>query len=153
MKPIEVLDQNNNFETNDSEDDSEELNQGEGLGYIEFENSSVDAVVIKNYFSILKKVCTIIKLFKKSPVKNDGMLQKQVKSKFGHELKPILDCKTRWNLLFDMVERFVKLSKCIKMALIQVQSPITISDSELLILKDLVKALKPVKLGAEALCR
>ena len=27
------------------------------------------------------------------------------------------------------------------------------SDSELLALKDLVKALKPVKLGAEALCR
>ena len=52
-----------------------------------------------------------------------------------------------------MVERFVKLSKCIKIALIQVRSSILTSDSELLILKNLVKVLKPVKLGAEALCR
>ena len=63
-------------------------------------------------------------MFKKSPVKNDDMLQKHVKSEFGHELKPILGCKTCWNSLFDMVEHFVKLSKCIKMALIKVQSPI-----------------------------
>ena len=123
-KQTEVLDQNNNFEINDSEDDSEELNQGEELGYIEFENSSVDAVVIKDYFSILKNVRTIIKLFKKSAFKNDDMLQKHVKSEFGHELIPILDCKTRWNSLFDMAEHFVKLSKCMKMALIKVQSPI-----------------------------
>ena len=81
------------------------------------------------------------------------MLQKHVKSELGHELKLILGCKTHWNSLFDMVERFVKLTKCIKMALIQVQSPITISDSELLVLKDLVKVLKPVKLGTKALCR
>ena len=84
MKPTEVLDQNN-FEINDSEDDSEELNQGEELGYIEFENNLVDAVVIKDYFSILKKVHTI------------------------------LDCKTCWNSLFDMVEHFAKLSKYIEM--------------------------------------
>ena len=118
MKPTEVLDQNNNFEINDSEDDSEEL------GYIEFENSSVDAVVIKDYFSILKKVHTIIKSFKKSAVKNDDVLQKHLKSEFGHELKPILDCKTCWNSFFDMVEHFVNLSKCIKMAVFEVQSPI-----------------------------
>ena len=123
LKLTEVLDQNDNFEINDSEDDSEELNQGEELGYIEFENSSVDAGVIKDYFSILKKVRTIMKLFKKSPVKNVDMLQKHVKSEFGHELKPILGCKTHWNSLFDMVERFVKLSKCIKMALIPVPPP------------------------------
>ena len=123
VKPIEVLEQNN-FEINDSEDGSEEFNQGEELGYIEFENSSVDAVVIKDYFSILKKVHTIINCLKKSPVKNNDMLQKHVKSEFGHELKPFLGCKTCWNSLFDMVEHFVKLSKCIKMAVIQVQSPI-----------------------------
>ena len=52
VKSTEVLDQNDNFETNDSEDDSKELNRGEEQGYIEFENSSVDAVVIKDYFSI-----------------------------------------------------------------------------------------------------
>ena len=114
VKPTEVLDQNN-FEINDSEDDSEELNQGEELGYIEFENNLVDAVVIKDYFSILKKVHTIIKLFKKSPVKNNDILQKHIKSEFRHENKPILDCKTCWNSLFDMVEHFAKLSKYIEM--------------------------------------
>ena len=76
---------------------------------------------------------------------------KHVKSEFGHDLKPILGCKTCWNSLFDMVEHFVKLSKCIKM-LSKCSLQLTISDSELLALKDLVKALKPVKIGAEALC-
>ena len=54
VKPTEISNQINNFEINDSEDDSEEVNQGEELAYIEFENSSVNAVVIKDYFSILK---------------------------------------------------------------------------------------------------
>ena len=95
MKPTEVLDQNNNFKISDiqddSEDDSEKLNQGEELGYTELEKSSVNAVVIKDYFSVLKKFCIIIELIKKSPVKNDDILQMHVKSEFGHELKPILD--------------------------------------------------------------
>ena len=54
-------------------------------------------------------------MFKKPAVKNNDMLQKHVKSEFGHELNSILGCKTCWNSLFDMAEHFVKLSKCIKM--------------------------------------
>ena len=55
VRPTEVLDQNN-FEINDSEHNSEELNQCEELGYIEFGNSSVFLIfAIVEYFSILKK--------------------------------------------------------------------------------------------------
>lgn len=53
--------------------------------------------------TVIGKVRKISKIFRKSPTKNE-ILQKYVKEEKGKELKLILDCKTRWNTLFDMCQ-------------------------------------------------
>ena len=65
----------------------------------------------------------------------------------------ILDSKTRWNSLVDMIKRFVRLKKSIKISLIELSSDIHFSDEEFNELEDLIAALEPVKIGTEALCR
>ena len=65
----------------------------------------------------------------------------------------ILDSKTRWNSLVDMIKRFAKLKKSIKMSLIELSSDIHFSDEEFNELEDLIAALEPVKIGTKALCR
>ena len=94
-----------------------------------------------------------VRLFRKNPVKNDDVLQKHVKAEFRREYMLILDSKTRWNSLVDMIKRFVKLKKSIKMSLIELSSDIHFSDEEFNELEDLIAALEPVKIGTEALCR
>ena len=65
----------------------------------------------------------------------------------------LLDSKTRWNSLYSMLERFVKLQKCVRMALIDIGTPIPFSSSEIDLIRELISALEPVKYGVEALCR
>ncbi|CAF4947379.1 unnamed protein product [Pieris macdunnoughi] len=80
-------------------------------------------------------------------------LQKYVKEHTGKELSLILDCRTRWNSLLSMMERFYKLKECIDKALIDVESEIKFSDIEWSKIKDLIDSLQPFKLAVEALCR
>ena len=65
----------------------------------------------------------------------------------------IYDSEKRWKSLVDMIKRFVKLKKSIKMSLIELSNDIRFSDEEFNELEDLVAALEPVKIGTEALCR
>ncbi|GBM35636.1 hypothetical protein AVEN_244522-1 [Araneus ventricosus] len=65
--------------------------------------------VIPRYHDLLQKVRKVVKLFKRSPTKYDMYLQKYVKEDTGKELNLILDCRTRWNSLLAMIERFHKL--------------------------------------------
>ncbi|KAL0811976.1 hypothetical protein ABMA28_009374 [Loxostege sticticalis] len=51
-----------------------------------------------------EKVCKIVKVFRKSPTKND-LLQKYVKEEMIGETYLILDCRTRWNSLADIEYR------------------------------------------------
>jgi hypothetical protein len=41
------------------------------------------------------------------------------RSELGHNLELILDCKTQWNFLADMIIMFVKLQKFIEEALLE----------------------------------
>lgn len=111
------------------------------------------AEVIPRYIDILQKVRKVVKLFKRSPTKYDMYLQKYVKEHTGKELSLILDCRTRWNSLLSMMERFYKLKVCIDKALIDVESEIKFSDIEWSKIKDLIDSLLPLKLAVEALCR
>lgn len=77
----------------------------------------------------LKKIRDTVKYFKKSPVKND-LLQKLIQDHHGKEYKLVLDCRTRWNSICPMVERYILLKDCI-----DIISPILISDDEIQVLK------------------
>ena len=105
-----------------------------------------------NYKPIIDKIRKIVRLFRRSPLKNET-LQKHVKSDLGKELTLILDCKTRWNCLAVMLERFYLLRNCVKKALVDVNSELSLDYWELTGTKNLVCALKPIQATVEALCR
>ncbi|GBM83363.1 hypothetical protein AVEN_73149-1, partial [Araneus ventricosus] len=111
------------------------------------------AEVIPRYNDLLLKVRKVVKLFKRSPTKYDMYLQKYVKEDTGKELSFILDCRTRWNSLLAMIEKFHKLKVCIDKALIDIGSDTTFSDLEWLKIKDLIESLQPFKLAVEVLYR
>ena len=67
--------------------------------------------------SLIAKVRNVVKLFRRSPTKNDQTLQKYTVYEFGKALHLILDSKTRWSSLHTMLERFMKLKNCIRKSL------------------------------------
>ena len=77
--------------------------------------------MVEELIPLIKKVRKIVKLFRKSPVKND-ILQSYVKASnpSSQSLTLILDVKTRWNSLLDMLRRFVRLRAEIEKALIDI---------------------------------
>ena len=101
---------------------------------------------------VLKKVRKVVKLFRKITVKNE-VLQKNVVAEQKKELSLVLECKTRWSSMFEMIDRFLLLKRCIIKALLDLSTAIDISETEFAFLDDLKCVLEPVKLALEALCR
>ena len=111
------------------------------------------AELVSTYNDLIKKVRKVVKIFKNSPVKNNTYLRKYILQEHGKKLKLILDCKTRWNSMFDMLERYHRLNVCLKKALIDVGSEIRFTQEEWSQINDLILSLVPLKLGLELLCR
>lgn len=158
-KPHKEVEQAATDESDECEDDEDletentEMNDGLALA-VTVEPTLVDSVeLIPRYSALLMKVRKVVKLFKKSPTKDDLFLQKYVKEEKGKELSLILDCRTRWNSLLSMLERFYDLKVCIDKALIDVGSEIKFSGDEWSIINELIVSLQPLKLAVEALCR
>ena len=63
----------------------------------------------------------IVRLYRNSPAKH-SILQKYVVEEKGKELILLIDCKTRWNSLLAMIERFIYLQKPINKALVDISS-------------------------------
>ena len=101
---------------------------------------------------VVKKVRRVVKIFRKSSVKNE-VLQKYVVLEHEKELSLVLDCKTRWSSMFHMIERFILLKRCISKALLDLSIEHDISQAEFLFLDEIKAALEPVKLAVEAMCR
>lgn len=93
-----------------------------------------------------------MKVFRKSPTKND-LLQKYVKEEMIGETNLILDCRTRWNSLADMLERFVKLKVPIQKAMIDLKINQELSESEYQRLADLSRVFEILKATVEELCK
>lgn len=133
------------FNMSDDEDDDVE-DEESGLSV----TSSLPSVeVVLNYRDLIAKVRKAVKIFKKSPTKNDIYLQKYVQKEHGKRLELILDCKTRWNSLLNMLERFYNLRLCISKVLIDIGSEIYFTDEEWSKINDLKLCLELVKLGLE----
>lgn len=107
----------------------------------------------ENINELIEKVRKVVVYFKRSPLKNETVLQKYVKIEHGKELSLLLDCKTRWNSLLTMLERFYLLKTCIQKALIDLNHPIRLEDVEFELVNKIVDVLTPIKLTVEAICR
>ena len=62
---------------------------------------------------VLKKMQKMVKIIQRSPVKNE-VLQKYVLLVKNKELSLVLDCKTRWNSMFEMIEWYMSKKAHIK---------------------------------------
>jgi hypothetical protein len=148
-------------ETASIDDDSENEADGDDDGAFEISmepalsgaSSSSELDMEKHDLGVISQVRRIVKLFKRSPTRNEKSLQKYVVEEHGKELALQLDCKTRWNSVCTMLERFLLLEPCIKKALIDLRIPYAISARDVESLKTLVDCLKPVVLSVEAMCR
>src|SRR5262249_19135821 len=96
----------NNSDSDDESDDNPEFDDR-----FEVESDKVVPELMTEFHSLIKKVRSVVKLFRKSPTKND-LLQKYVKEEFGKEVH-LIDVKTRWNSLYLMLQRFYELKSCI----------------------------------------
>jgi len=106
------------------------------------------------YRHIIDKVRKIVKLFRKSPVKNDSILQKYVKEAHqGKELSLLLDCPTRWNSLVTMLSRFSLLRTSIQKAMIDLKAPEQPTDPDFAVVDEIIAALEPVALAVQVLSR
>ena len=93
------------------------------------------------YQDVVQKVRKVVKLFKRSPTKNDAQLQPYVKQELGKELSLILDCRTRWNSLVDMLSRFLQVRGPIQKALIDLGRATMINDSDFSVIQEMVSCL------------
>lgn len=153
QEPVELPD-TNDCDNSDDDNDEDIENNGEGLEVVQnmFIDSHLNPVQNVELNSLITKIRKVVKIFRKSPTKNDDILQKHVEAEFGKELSLILDSKTRWNSLLAMLERFSMIKNCVRKSLIDLKSEINFTDSELTLLSDTILALQPIKLAVETLC-
>ena len=84
-------------------------------------------------------------------MKNDDHLQPYILENLGREKMLLLDCKTRWNSLLVMLERFYELKKEIKMVMVQLDVPFDLSKKEVKEKNEMCEALAPFKAAVDAL--
>lgn len=140
-------------DSSDEDDYDNDNIEEDGLEIVEDdEQVSFDLTNDENFNALVTEVRKIVKLFRRSPLKN-SVLQNYVKEKHGKELNLILDCKTRWNSLAQMLQRFIFLKDCVKKAMIDSSMPMNLSDHNLETLERVSNCLEPIRLTVLALCR
>ena len=98
---------------------------------------------------VIKKVREVVRLFRKSPVRNDA-LQKEIKKEIGKKQQLKLDCRTRWNSLYIVIETVLKVKKSFSQTLTDLNSDFLITDQDFNALEMIGKFLKPVKVAFES---
>ena len=91
----------------DYDDDQDEERYKEDFGIVTPTIASNEVPVFNlEIENVLKKMQKVVKIFWKSPVKNK-VLQKYVLLEQNKELSFVLDCKTCWSSMYEMVEKFI----------------------------------------------
>lgn len=141
-------------ENHETDSENEELENADNSFDLLFSTSEINLAI--EYTNIIKKVRKIVKLFKKSPTKND-LLQTYMTKDLGKNITLLLDCKTRWSSLADMLTTFNQVRLCVSKALVDLglgaNTEYLFTEEEYNVLMDLEKVLQPVKLAVEVLCR
>jgi hypothetical protein len=153
-KQTAQVDSENNDSGSDAESDQEFDSDEEGDQGFEV-NPAVENEVtfIEEFQSIIAKIRKYIKLFKRSPVKNDDNLQPKIFEQFGKLKMLILDSKTRWNSTVVMLRRFIEVQKEVRLAMVELDLPFELTTTDLEKIKSLCDALEPLKIAVEALGR
>ena len=102
--------------------------------------------------TVVTKVRNVVRIFRKSPLKNE-ILQSYVEKLLGKKVNLILDCKTRWNSLIKMIDRFLTLRKPLCKAMIDVNSKLDLKEQEWQALESISACLKTIEMGISALCQ
>ena len=82
-----------------------------------------------NINAIITKVRNIVRMFRRSPLKSET-LKKYINEHLGNNLNLILDCKTRWNSLISMIDRFSTVRKPLCKAMIDINMSIEICERD-----------------------
>ena len=90
----------------DEDDEDSEGGEASDCDEISKEISDNALAFADSLKELINKVRKIVKLFRKSPVKND-FLANCCKENDMKDIKLILDCKTRWNSLKEMLGSFL----------------------------------------------
>ncbi|KAI6651928.1 hypothetical protein LOD99_4807 [Oopsacas minuta] len=149
---LSEINSNYSIETDESDAEHEilsELEDTDGLAIIDQDNPLLVNVSVSD---VVNKVRRVVKLFKRSPLKNE-ILQTYVKEKHPNGLQLILDYRTPWSTLLNMLERIVKLRIPIHKALLDLDIDIKLNDEEFQQINNIAQALHLIKLVMEALCR
>ena len=101
---------------------------------------------------MIKKVRSISKHFRMSPLANEG-LQHHVLKFHDKELQLIMNVRTRWSSMFAMLERFSFLHPCIKKALKDEKKEDLLKDIDFEFLDELIDALRPLEYLTRKLCQ
>ena len=97
-----------------------------------------------NYKEIVEKIIAIIKLFRKSPKKYEG-LQDLMVANLKKEYALLKNCPTRWNALLKLLKRFIDVKVPIQHALVDLKkTSLFPSEDEITIIEDMVKSLMVV---------
>ena len=128
----------------DEKSDCEKVEDGAGLDF-DFEESCDE----RNFEN--GKTATAVEHGRKDvktckSLKKLEQLQGYVKREFGHELKLIFEVRTRWNSVFDLCERYIKLRSCVFKAYVDVNMVSNVTSGDMKTLKDFCSCLKPLKL-------
>ena len=131
-----------------SDDDFEVYSDDE----LEFDSEYNFNTSSDNICKIITNIRDIVKLFKNSPMKN-SILQNYVKETEKQELSLLLDCRTRWNSMLVMIERFLRLADSVEKALHDLNCSYLWSSELKFEANQIFKTLKPVQIAVEALSR
>ena len=103
---------------------------------------------------LIKKVRQTVRIFKKSPVKMDSLRDSLAADPEITVTSLILDCKTRWSSMSDMIERYLVLAPHVhKLMLKEFNEPdLVLSKTEMTLLQNAFDALRAVKWASEMLC-
>ena len=104
-------------------DDNAQITWEESLN----DNEDRDLELSKKIEKVINKICLVVRIFRRSPVKNDVLL-KNCQAKFNKELNLIMDTKTRWNSLLKMLSRFLEIRTAIERTLKDLDHGLKCSD-------------------------
>lgn len=150
---VETNDEDEDAEYEDDDDDIPDNNKFAVDGNLNFEVENLNELpqIRADIGIVLGETRKIIKFFKRSCVRS-CILQKHVLEQEGTKLRLLLDCRTRWNSIIPMVNRFLKLINCINFALEELGKE-KFREENIIILKGISEVLQPVELAVNELSK